>query len=185
MLRRRRGKDRPQEGRQTAPVYIQEVPVNRVLGSVVDILRDQVAAQQETASTNELTSIGLMGASLAMVVALLLLKAAHPIEISYWWWYPLPIFVASGLLLMIPAVPRVVRRVRLSDGPNVPALMARLSEMPVRSTRFTWRSYRALQTSWAVNDRILRTERACVRYGEYVLAIGALVSVGLYSLGLN
>jgi hypothetical protein len=152
---------------------------------MADILRDQIAAQQETASTNELTSIGLMGASFALMVALLILRATQPVEISYWWWYPLPIFVAGDLLLMVPSVPKIVRRTRFSDGPNVPALMASLATEPLSEQEIYVQIIRALHTSWMVNDRILRWERGCVRYGEYLLALGALVSVGLYSLGLN
>lgn len=66
----------------------------RVLSSIVDILRDQVAAQQDTANTNEFSANGLMAASLAMVVALMILKATST-AIGGWWWYPMP-FLRGG-----------------------------------------------------------------------------------------
>jgi hypothetical protein len=126
-----------------------------------------------------------MGASLALIVALMLLKATNTFEITWWWWYPLPAFVASGLLLMVPSVPKLVRRNRFSDGPQIPALMAALAEKPLSEQEVYVRLIQDLYGSWRVNDGILRVERACVRYGEYLLALGALVAVGLYSWGLN
>jgi hypothetical protein len=126
-----------------------------------------------------------MAASLAMVVALMLLKATNPFEITYWWWYPLPAFFASAFLLMIPSVPRLVRRNRFSDGPQIPALMAALAEKPLSEQDIYVRLIQDLYGSWQVNDGILRVERLCVRYGEYLLALGALGAVALYSWGLN
>jgi hypothetical protein len=156
----------------------------QVLVSVVDVLRDQIAAQQDTASTNELSSNGLMAASLAMVVALMILRATQPCKIGYWWWYPLPLFVVAGALLSVPAFPRR-NRPRLTDGPKVPAFLAATSSSPHTQEQIFVRLIQDLQASWAMNDAILKTERACVRYGLYILAIASLVAVGVYSWGLN
>ena len=55
---------------------------------LAEVLRDQLASQLETASTNDLKSVGVLGAALAVVVALLLLRATDPHGIGFWWWYP-------------------------------------------------------------------------------------------------
>jgi hypothetical protein len=156
----------------------------QALSSIVDVLRDQVAAQQDTANTNEFSSNGLMAASLAMIVALMILRATSRSDgISYWWWYPLPLFVVGAALLSVPAIPKWFPT--LKDGPIIPILMADFEATPHTQSQIYVRLIQDLYDTWRINDRRLRVARLWVRIGLYVLVGASLISVGLYSWALS
>ncbi|MDA8399317.1 MAG: hypothetical protein M0008_04585, partial [Actinomycetota bacterium] len=90
---------------------------------MADILRDQIAAQLESASTNNLESVGVIAAALAFVVALLVVRATHGNDPSWWWWwYPLPGFMIPTVIVGTPLLPPTKKR-RFKDGPDIPRLL--------------------------------------------------------------
>lgn len=158
---------------------------------LADLLRDQVASQLETASTNDLKSVGVLAAALAVVVSLLLLRAADPHGIGYWWWYPLPLFVVPGVLAAMPLRPPT-STVRFLDGPSVPRLVTQFERGRTGdgSEPFTLEEQlvmvlRGLHTSWSNNDRLLAAEGRSFYWGILTLAIATLITLGLYAWGLS
>ncbi|MHB8436434.1 MAG: hypothetical protein ACYDC0_11240 [Acidimicrobiales bacterium] len=165
-------------------------PLAHLYTVLADVLRDQLASQLETASTNDLKSVGVLGAALAVVVALLLLRATDPHGIGVWWW-PLPAFVLPGILAAVP-LRRPKRNVKFLDGPSVPGLLARYERgrSGDGSLAYTLEEQLAmllvdLQDSWNNNDRLLAEEGRSFYWGALSLAVVTLVSVGLYAWGLS
>lgn len=183
----------PAHGESSSPAEIDgEVGRLAHLYTVLaEVLRDQLASQLETASTNDLKAVGVLGAALAAVVALLLLRATDPHGIGFWWWYPLPAFVLPALLAAVP-LRRPKRNVKFLDGPSVPGLLARYEggRSGDGSLAYTLEEQLAmllvdLKDSWNNNDRLLAEEGRSFYWGVLSLAVVTLVSVGLYAWGLS
>lgn len=168
-------------------------PLAHLYSVLADVLRDQVSSQMEQASTNDLKSVGVLGAVLAIVVALLLLRATAPSDIGYWWWYPLPLFVVPAVLAAIPLRRSSPKRT-FKDGPSVPRLLARYETGKVAEggqvSPYTLEEMLAmllvdLQASWRINDILLEKEQRSFYRGAAVLGIVTLITVGLYAWGLS
>jgi hypothetical protein len=161
-------------------------PLVHLYTTLVDLLRDQVAAQMEQASTNDLKAVGVLGAALAMVVALLLIRATNPTAVGSWWWYPLPFFVVPAAIAATPLqAPSSTRTFR--DGPSVPALLARLEEGKVGSggaepyglEELLGMILVDLHTCWDRNDHLLDREQRAFYRGAAALGVVTLVTVGM------
>ena len=166
-------------------------PLAHLYTVLADLLRDQLASQLETASTNDVKAVGVIGAVLAVVVALLLLRAADPHGIGYWWWYPLPLFVIPGGLAAMP-LRRPTHKVRFLDGPSVPGLLTRFEggkagdgAVPYSLDEQLAMVLVDLQNSWSNNDRLLADESRSFYWGALSLAIATLIALGLYAWGLS
>lgn len=167
-------------------------PLGHLYSVLADVLRDQVASQLEQASTNDLKSVGVLGAALAMVVALLLLRATDPKDIAYWWWYPVPLFVLPSGLAAMPLRRPLSKRAFLG-GPNVPQLLARFGagktaqpgEAPYTLEEMLAMVLVDLHTAWRNNDSLLAEEQRSFYWGAVALGIVTLISIGLYAWGLS
>jgi hypothetical protein len=166
-------------------------PLAHLYTVLADVLRDQLASQLETASTNDLKAVGVLGVALAVVVALLLLRATDPHGIGVWWWYPLPLFVVPGVLAAMP-LRRPKSNVKFLDGPSVPGLLARYERgrSGDGSVPYTLEEQLAmllvdLQGSWNNNDRLLAEEGRSFYWGALSLAVATLIAIGLYAWGLS
>ncbi len=132
-------------------------PLVHLYTSMVELLRDQIAAQLDAAGTLDVKAVGVVGAGLAVVVALLVLRATDSGAIA-WWWYPLPLFVVPTGLVAAP-----LRAFTQGEG----VLMQDLYE------------------SWSVNDKLLEVEARRFRRGVLTLGAATVVSLGLYAWGLS
>lgn len=167
-------------------------PLAHLYSVLADVLRDQVASQLEQASTNDLKSVGVLGAALAIVVALPILRATNYSHIGYWWWYPLPLFVVPATLAAMP-LRRASSKRTFKDGPSVPQLLARYEiGKPADGgyTAYTLEEMLAmllvdLHTSWRNNDTLLAEEQRSFYRGAIALGIATLITVGLYAWGLS
>jgi hypothetical protein len=166
-------------------------PLAHLYSVLADVQRDQVASQLEEASTNDLKAVGVLGAVLAIVVALLLLRATDPSSIGYWWWYPLPIFVVPTVLAATP-LRRPSSKREFRDGPRVPEFLARYETAPTEAGQVPYTLEHILQTllvdlqrSWRNNDRLLAEEQRSFYWGAAALGIATLITLGLYAWGLS
>jgi hypothetical protein len=167
-------------------------PLAHLYSVLADVQRDQVASQLEEASTNDLKAIGVLGAVLAIVVALLVLRATDPSSIGYWWWYPLPIFVVPTVLAATPLRRSLPKR-EFSDGPSVPEFLARYEkgrtteegQVPYTLEYMLQMILVGLQESWRNNDSLLAEEQRSFYWGAAALGIATLVTLGLYAWGLS
>jgi hypothetical protein len=166
-------------------------PLAHLYSVLADVQRDQVASQLEEASTNDLKAIGVLGAVLAIVVALLVLRATNPSSIGYWWWYPLPIFVFPTVLAATP-LRRPSSKREFSDGPRVPEFLARYETGPAEEGQVPYTLEYLLQIllvdlhkTWRNNDTLLAQEQRSFYWGAAALGIATLITLGLYAWGLS
>jgi hypothetical protein len=158
-------------------------PLVHLYSVLADVLRDQVASQMEQASTNDLKSVGILGAALAMVVALLLIRATDPEHIAYWWWYPMPLFVFPCARVAMPLRRSSPKRAFLG-GPSVPQLLARFEAGKTAQPReapYTLEEMLAivlvdLHTAWRNNDSLLAEEQRSFYWGAVALGIVTLIA---------
>jgi len=151
-----------------------------------------LASQLDQASTNDLKSVGVLGAALAIVVALLLLRATDPSRIGYWWWFPLPLFVIPTLLAAVP-LRRHTSKKPYRAGPSVPDFLARFEQgrlTPDGSVPYTLEEILAvlmveLHKSWQSNDKLLAQEQRSFYWGAAALGLVTLITTGLYAWGLS
>jgi hypothetical protein len=148
---------------------------------MIEIQRDQVAAQLERSSTNDLKAAAVVAAGLAIVVSLLVLPATDLAGIGYWWWHPLPLFVIPTGLTALPMVSQKLFR----DGPHVPTLLAIFAADPKPLEEMLSEIIRDLQASWAHNDSLLKRESALMTVGVITLAVATTASLGLYAWALS
>jgi len=148
------------------------------------LLRDQIAAQLQAASSNDLQSVGVIGAALALVVTLLVLRATDPTDISWWWWYPLPLFVVPTGLVAVPLRGTSTRR-RFLQGPNVAGILGGFARDPQTLEAVLEKVLRDLNESWVNNDRLLAEESRWFRLGILSLGVATLLSLGLYAWALT
>lgn len=149
-----------------------------------DLLRDQIAAQLESASTNDLESVGVIGAALALVVALLILRATDARDITWWWWYPLPLFAVPTALVAVPLRGTSAKR-KFLHGPQVPAILQGFAEQPQTLEAVLERTLRDLHACWSNNDALLAAERKWFNIGILALALATTISLGLYAWALT
>lgn len=163
-------------------------PLAHLYTVLVDVKRDQVASQLEEASTNDLKAVGVLGAVLAIVVALFVLRAADSSSIGYWWWYPLPVFVVPTVLAAVP-LRRPSSEREFSDGPRVPEFLASLETTPKEAPHTLEYMLQLLlvdlHTSWRNNDSLLAEEQRSFYSGAAALGIATLITLGLYAWGLS
>jgi hypothetical protein len=159
-------------------------PLARLYMHMDDLLRDQIAAQLDSASTNDLESVGVIGAALALVVALLILRATDAPDITWWWWYPLPSFAVPTALVAVPLRGSTAKR-KFLDGPQVPAILQGFAQQPQTLEAVLERTLRDLQTCWSINDALLAAERKWFNIGILALAIATTISLGLYAWALT
>jgi hypothetical protein len=167
-------------------------PLAHLYTVLADLLRDQVASQMEQASTNDLKSVGVLGAALAVVVVLPVLRATDSTDIGFWWWYPLPLLVIPGALAAMP-LRRASRKREFRAGPSVPQLLARFEAGKLStggSAPYTLEEMLAmllvdLHAAWRNNDELLAAEQRWFYRGAIALGVIMLVTVGLYAWGLS
>jgi hypothetical protein len=166
-------------------------PLAHLYSVLADVQRDQVASQLEEASTNDLKAVGVLGAVLAIVVALLVLRATDPSSIGYWWWYPLPVFVVPTVLAAMP-LRRPSSKREFRDGPSVPEFLARYETGPTEAGHVPYTLEHMLQmllvdlhTSWSNNDSLLGEEQRSFYWGAAALGVATLITLGLYAWGLS
>ena len=180
-----RGKRRSEPLPQHAAVAAQISQVSYIYASLVEILRDQIVSQLESASTNELESVALLAADVAAMLALLLVRASDPASIHWsWWWYPLPLFAVAALLAMGLLRPRRNKE-RFKAGPHIPSVLVAISSEPQTVEQVLTRLLKDLQATWQINDSLLATERRFLRFGTYALGVASVASVALYGWGLR
>jgi hypothetical protein len=151
---------------------------------MAELQRDQIAAQLDSASTNDLQSVGVIAAALALVVALLVLRATDPYDISWWWWYPLPMFIVPTGFVAVP-LRRPTERRKFLHGPSVPAILQGFAQQPQTLEAVLEKVLRDLHAAWDNNDALLAEERKWFMVGAVSLAIATTVSLGLYAWALN
>lgn len=149
-----------------------------------DLLRDQIGAQLDAAATNDLQSVGIIAAALALVVALLVLRATAPYDITWWWWYPLPLFVVPTGFVAVPLRGTTAGR-KFLHGPSVPAILGGFAQQPQTLEAVLEKTLRDLQASWATNDALLAKERKWFNVGIMSLAAATAISLGLYAWALS
>lgn len=149
-----------------------------------DLLRDQIAGQLESASTNDLESVGVIAAALALVVALLILRATDSRDISWWWWYPLPLFAVPTGLVAVPLRGTTAKR-KFLHGPSVPAILEGFSQQRQTLEAVLERTLRDLHECWLSNDVLLAAERRWFNVGIMAFGVASTVSVGLYAWALT
>lgn len=156
----------------------------RYYEALANLLQDQIASQLESASTNDIVSIGIVGAALAIVVALLLIRATNTIAGEWWWWwYPLPMFVVPVCTVGFPLLPR--RSKRFQHGPSVPTAVQSFATSPQPLERMMERLLRDLHSSWRNNDALLAAEGRWITASMLTLAVATGVSVGLFAWRLS
>jgi hypothetical protein len=167
-------------------------PLVHLYSALAELQRDQIASQIEQASTNDLKSVGVLGATLAMVVALLILRATDSSDIGWWWWYPLPLFAVPSFLAAIP-LRRASAKRTFRDGPSVPQFLARFEtgkpteagHVPYTLEEIFTTLLVDLHTSWRSNDCLLVAEQQWFYRGAAALGVATLIAVGLYAWGLS
>ena len=160
-----------------------ESPVDLYL-ALVNVLRDQIADQLASANTNDLISVGAMGTGFAVAVAMLIVRATNPTDISYWWWYPLPLFLPPLLFFAVPMLPSGQRR-KFRHGPSVPAFMQHQAGIPITVEQALIDLMKDLQLAFANNDALLERESRCFKWGWRLFVGATTISVGLYAWGLS
>ncbi len=152
---------------------------------MADILRDQIAAQLESASTNNLESVGVIAAALAFVVALLVVRATHGNDPSWWWWwYPLPGFMIPTAIVGTPLLPPTKKR-QFQDGPDIPSLLEGFAASSTTLEEMLAILLQGLQASWEENDKLLRQEAWCLKWGLISFSLITIGSIGVYTWGLR
>jgi hypothetical protein len=149
-----------------------------------DLLRDQIAGQLESAGTNDLESVGVIAAALALVVAMLILRATDGRDITWWWWYPLPLFAVPTVFVAVPLRGTTAKR-RFLHGPSVPAILEGFARHPQTLEAVLERTLRDLHECWLNNDELLAAERRWFNIGILALSFATTVSVGLYAWALT
>ena len=87
-------------------------PLAQLYLTTIELQRDQIAAQLESASTNALQSIAVLAAVVALLVAMLLIRETSPTQIGWWWWIPLTLFVVPTVAAGAPIMRRKDRSSR-------------------------------------------------------------------------
>jgi hypothetical protein len=154
----------------------------RLYMEMTAVLRDQLSAQLETASSNDLISVASVAAGLALVVGLVIVKATLGC-VGYWWWYPLPALIAPLFILSFPLLPRKNRL--FHHGPHIPTFLVYLADHPQPLEDVLVTMIQRLQEDWEGNDALLKTEAACIRWGLITLSVASFVGLGLYTWGLS
>ena len=123
---------------------------------------------------------------MALVVALLILKATHGSSdpIWWWWWYPLPAFVVPTVVVGIPLLPPSENQ-RFRGGPKVPTLLAGFEAHPQTLEAMLETVLRGLQASWAKNETLLIREAQCLKWGIILFSVITATTIGLYAWGLS
>lgn len=155
--------------------------------AMIDLARDQLATQLQSADTLDLKSVGVLGAALALVMTLLLLRADDPAAVGWWWWLPLPAFTLPGAFLVFPLLPSRESH-RFTQGPSLPGFLAGASEVQGGATTLEGTlavMIRDLHQSWLNNDRLLARETEAFWRGAALFGIVSLCSIGLYAWGLS
>lgn len=167
-------------------------PLAHLYSVLADVLRDQVASQLDQASTNDLKSVAVLAAALAMIVALLIMRATDPTGIGYWWWYPLPLFIIPAFLAAMP-LRRPASKRPFQDGPSIPEFLARSAAgkttengpVPYTLEEILQLLLVDLHTSWQRNDTLLVQEQRSFYWGAVALGVVTLIAIGLYAWGLS
>jgi hypothetical protein len=132
-----------------------------------------------------LESVGLLAADVALVVALILVRASDPTRIAGYWWAPLPLAALSAGLLVVPYLSRSRNKHKFLGGPSVPGLLAVFAREPQTPEDMLVRLIKDLQSTWQNNDTLLARERRYIRGGLYALCGASVLAVALYSWRLN
>jgi hypothetical protein len=174
------------EGNQASNQGASSSPQIDLYRSLVDVLRDQVAAQTDSAASNDLQCVALIAADLALIVGLLIIRASA-INTSWgsWWWIPLVGLAISSLPFVIPVLPGSRRMGTFKDGPSIPDFLSAISLKPQTPENTFLSLIRDLQRSWSANDALLRREAHLIRVGVALLGAASLASIGLYCWALN
>jgi len=174
------------EGGQAANQKADSSPQIDLYRSLIDVLRDQIAAQTDSAASNDLQCVALIAADLALIVGLLIIRASA-INTSWgsWWWIPLVGLAVTALPFVVPVLPGSRRMGTFKDGPSIPDFLRAISLKP-RTPEDTFLSLiKDLQHSWDANDALLRREAQLIRVGVALLGAASLASIGLYCWALN
>ena len=158
-------------------------PLAQLYMHLNDLLRDQIAAQLESASTNDLESVRVVAAALALVVALLILRATDSRDIT-WWWYPLPSFAVPTALVAVPLRGTTAKR-KFLHGPSVPAILEGFADQPQTLETVLERTLRDLHECWLNNDALLAAERRWFNIGILTLGLATTISLSLYAWDLT
>jgi hypothetical protein len=152
---------------------------------MADVLRSQVAAQLDSGSTNDLESVGILGAGLAFAVALMIIRATHGNDPTwYWWWYPLPALLGPAVVVAVPLLPPKPGR-RFTAGPDVPWMLAGFTANPQTLEQMLEAVVGKLRAALVRNDRILAREETYLKWGIRLFSLVTLVTIGLYTWGLR
>lgn len=152
---------------------------------MIDILRGQVSAQLGSSNTNDLQSAAVLAAGVAVVFALLVIRAAVKVDVNWsWWWYPLPAFLIPTALVGIPIVPASKKR-SFKNGPSVAQLLTEFANKPESLEKALERVIKDLNESLVLNDKRLAFEERCMRWGLASLALFTAASIALYGWGLR
>ena len=158
-------------------------PLAQLYLTTIDLQRDQIAAQLESASTNTLQSVAELAAILALLVAMLILRETNPGAIGWWWWLPLPFFIFPTYFAGAPIMRGKDRKFK--DGPYVPRMMAAFSDKPETLENRLREMIQLLHRDWNNNDELLEEESRRIKWGLRLLFAVSVISVGLYAWGLN
>ena len=181
-------------------------PLERYYLVLIDLLKDQVSAQLDQASTIELKSAGLTGVVIATILSALILRAGSQARIDGLWWWPLPLLVAAGLYVGTGAlagraepgkgaVGGLRRRVRalfdaqesLADGPKVQTVLERASESE-RGVELVEQLQQLVEDLvWSFNHNVEVLRHGATTFRRAYLAVGAatLITLGWYAYVLR
>lgn len=132
--------------------------------SLIDVLRDQIAAQTDSAASNDLQCVALIAADLALIVGLLIIRASA-INTSWgsWWWIPLVGLAVTALPFVVPVLPGSRRTGTFKDGPSIPDFLRAISRSPKTPEDTFLSLIKDLQHSWDANDVLAKRGSADTR----------------------
>jgi hypothetical protein len=123
MLRRRRGRS---ANGLSEDVSEGGTSLTRLYAELIGVVRDQISDQLASANTNDLISAGAIGAALALMATLLLLRSAAAPVLGWSWWLPFPVLALPIGIISIPLAPPTENR-GFRGGPSVPRFLTAYS----------------------------------------------------------
>ena len=155
-----------------------------IYGALTELQRDQLAAQLEQANGNDLLAMAEIGAAIALVIGIIIVRVTYqPTACWRWWWWPIPGFVLGTFMSGVPLVPPTRSR-KYKHGPRVPDLLTIVgTDTTVEAV--LRRLIQDFEGCWSNNDSLLARESSWLKWGGISLVTFGLVTIGLYTWALS
>jgi len=159
-------------------------PAASIYIALTELQRDQLSAQLEQANGNDLLAIAEIGAAIALVIGIIIVRVTYQQAACWrWWWWPIPGFVLGTFMAGVPLIPPTRNR-KYMHGPRVPDLLTKVGTDTTVEAVFR-RLIQDFQSCWANNDALLARESWWLKWGGISLVVFGLVTVGLYTWALS